>query len=378
MAVEFVLPEFLETGTDVESIHQWMLNKLPGDIDATEGGFVWDFTRPAANLASELLTFWIPETLKLLFTNTSSGQYLDYLAERANTSRKQATYATVTLVFTGDPATVIPAGTVISTAAVDGNPAVEFATTAALALDVNGTGSVLAQAVEAGPGSNVDADTLILFSSPIIGASGVTNPEPATGGTATESDDDLRERIDSINKSGDSSLVGNVADYKRWAEEVDGVGAATVLAEWNGPQTVKIIVTDANGDGASETIRTAVYNHLMRPDEELKRLTPPDMTLTVAAPELVGITYTATVELLDGHTIAGVAQAFEAALVSFHRAAAAAGEVKYTAVGALLSGIPGVNDFKDLLLNGGTSNIHINLDQFPRTESVTFTAGEVI
>lgn len=60
MAEDFTLPAFLQD-CDVDTIHQRMMDMLPDDIDKTEAGFPWDFTRPTALIASELLEYYIPE-----------------------------------------------------------------------------------------------------------------------------------------------------------------------------------------------------------------------------------------------------------------------------------------------------------------------------
>ena len=63
MASDFIVPEFLED-CDADTIHARMMDELPDDIDKTEGGFPWDFTRPTALIAAELLQFYIPEAIK--------------------------------------------------------------------------------------------------------------------------------------------------------------------------------------------------------------------------------------------------------------------------------------------------------------------------
>ena len=46
-AEEIILPGFLQNSSEDE-IHGKMLDNLPEDIDKSEGGFPWDFTRPTA------------------------------------------------------------------------------------------------------------------------------------------------------------------------------------------------------------------------------------------------------------------------------------------------------------------------------------------
>ncbi|MCD8011658.1 MAG: baseplate J/gp47 family protein [Lachnospiraceae bacterium] len=366
---EFTLPDFLEN-VDTDTLHQKMLDMLPEDIDKTEGGFPWDFTRPTALIASELLEFYIPEILKLMFPQWSSGEYLDYLGEMAQLTRKSSTYATATLTIAGTAGTIIKAGAVFCTEATSDAASIEYEALETYVIDDSGVVEVKVQAVEAGTGSNVNAGTIVLMSSPISGITSVTNEEAATGGVEEESDDDFRERIMEANASRNASYIGNNADYKRWAESVDGIGTAIVVPEWDGPETVKIVCIDSNGVAASDALCEAVYNYIMQPDSPYERLAPPNVILTVSQPELVSITYSFTPELEDGYTLDTVIASFAESLTDYYETASEEGEVKYVMVHALLANTAGIDDFTDFLMNGGTENITIKSDQYPYTESI--------
>lgn len=375
MAEEFVLPEFLQTGTSAEEIHARMMDMLPDDIDKTEAGFPWDFTRPTAMIAAELLQFYLPEVIKLMFPQWSTGQYLDYLAAMAQTERKPANYATAVLKIIGEPGATIGQGEVFATESENGVPSIEFATLESVEIGSAGKVEVTVQALTPGVDSNVNPGTIVLMSEPIKGITSVTNPKRASGGTAEESDDELRERILEANAQMDVSYVGNNADYKRWAEEVPGIGTAIVVPEWNGPETVKIVCLDANGEAANQTLLTAVYNHIMAPDSPLDRLAPPNTILTVAAPELVNITYSFTPTLKSGYELDAVVEDFKQKLESYYKTTAADGEVKYIQVHALLASVTGIDDFENLLMNGDTANIPIDADQYPYTEDIKTGGG---
>ena len=375
MAEEFVLPEFLQTGTSAEEIHARMMDMLPDDIDKTEAGFPWDFTRPTAMIAAELLQFYLPEVIKLMFPQWSTGQYLDYLAAMAQTERKPANYATAVLKIIGEPGVTIGQGEVFATESENGVPSIEFATLESVEIGSAGKVEVTVQALTPGVDSNVNPGTIVLMSEPIKGITSVTNPKRASGGTAEESDDELRERILEANAQMDVSYVGNNADYKRWAEEVPGIGTAIVVPEWNGPETVKIVCLDANGEAANQTLLTAVYNHIMAPDSPLDRLAPPNTILTVAAPELVNITYSFTPTLKSGYELDTVVEDFKQKLESYYKTTAADGEVKYIQVHALLASVTGIDDFENLLMNGDTANIPIDADQYPYAEDIETGGG---
>lgn len=375
MASDFIVPEFLED-CDADTIHARMMDELPNDIDKTEGGFPWDFTRPTALIAAELLQFYIPEAIKLMFPQWSSGSFLDYLAAGSQTKRKASTYAEAVLTLTGEPGTIVPAGTVFATEAKNDQPSIEFAAVESCILNEEGKGTVLVRALLDGKQSNVNAGAIVLMSEPVEGIQTVTNKEKATGGTEEESDDDLRERILEADASEETSYIGNNADYKRWAKAVDGIGDAIVIPEWKGPETVKIVCLDQNGEGANKTLLDAVYNYIMAPDNPADRLAPPNTILTVAAPDLVNISYSFTVTVADGFELSTVISGFKKQLESYYKTVADDGAVKYIKVHALLTETPGVEDFTDLLINDSTDNIRIENDEYPYTENVEAKGAE--
>lgn len=256
------------------------------------------------------------------------------------------------------------------------NRPLSFAAVENCILDEEGNGTVLVRALLDGKQSNVNAGTIVLMSEPVEGIRTVTNKEKATGGTEEESDDDLRERIMEADASEETSYIGNNADYKRWAKAVDGIGDAIVIPEWNGPETVKIVCLDQNGEGANKTLLDAVYNYIMAPDNPADRLAPPNTILTVAAPDLVNISYSFTVTVADGFELSTVVSGFKKQLESYYKTVANDGAVKYIKVHALLTETPGVEDFTDLLINGSTDNIHIENDEYPYTENVEAKEAE--
>ena len=128
---------------------------------------------------------------------------------------------------------------------------------------------------------------------------------------------------------------------------------------------------DGNGEAANETLQKAVYNYIMSPESPLDRLAPPNTILTVSAPELVEIDYTIkSIELEDGYAQEEVLKDFKAGLAKYYKTVNSEGEVKYNWVHSVLTNTPGVDDFEELLMNGGISNIEIKLDQYPNTKSI--------
>ena len=371
---EFIPPSFL-SDQDAETIHKRMMENLPPDIDDMENGFPWDFTKPTALEKAEMLEFHLVETLKIMFPMWAYDEWLDYHAKGRGITRKPANAASGELLITGISGTTIPAGFKFAAPATADTPAIEYQTTEKYTIGEDGTARVQITAVEAGPKGNVPANTVTLMMTPIKGITSVTNEAAITGGTEVESDDELRNRIMEIDAASEVSFVGSDGDYKRWAEEVPGVGTALVMPEWAGPGTVKVVVIDANGQPANAAIIAAVYDNIMSPGDRLQREAPIGATVTIEAPTAKELNYTFTLELKAGENQETVLERFKAQLRTYYVEAKKDGVVRYNRVSSILTNTDGVKDFTDLTINGGTVNIDLEEDEYPVTGIVDPMGG---
>lgn len=371
---EFIPPSFL-SDQDAETIHKRMMENLPPDIDDMENGFPWDFTKPTALEKAEMLEFHLVETLKIMFPMWAYDEWLDYHAKGRGITRKPANAASGELLITGISGTTIPAGFKFAAPATADTPAIEYQTTEKYTIGEDGTARVQITAVEAGPKGNVPANTVTLMMTPIKGITSITNEANITGGTEVESDDELRNRIMEIDAASEASFVGSDGDYKRWAEEVPGVGTALVMPEWAGPGTVKVVVIDANGQPANTAIIAAVYDNIMSPGDRLQRKAPIGATVTIEAPTAKELNYTFTLELKAGENQEIVLERFKAQLRTYYVEAKKDGVVRYNRVSSILTNTDGVKDFTDLTINGGTVNIDLEEDEYPVTGIVDPMGG---
>lgn len=364
-------PEILDD-MDEDTIHARMLSVIPDNLDKTYGGFVYDFTMPSAIEKADAMIL-LNEVIQLFFPEWSSGEFLDKLGRAVALTRKSATAAETTLKVTGTANITIPEGFVFSTAATTISDNIEFVSTEEITLDSNGEGEIPVMCTETGTVGNVPANSITLMSSPVSGISSITNEAAATGGTDEETDEAFSARIVERERDGENSFVGCDADYKRWAMEVDGVGAAIVVPEWDGPGTVKVIVMDANGEPATTTIITNVYDHIMSPDDQSLRLAPIGATLTVNTASVMPLTITADIILDEDYTVNDVTEAFMASLASCLEQAMTEGTLRITRVGAILSQTEGVVDYENLLINNSPDNITVTVDEYPVADTITLT-----
>ena len=379
-AEELELPDFLNNSSE-EEIHEKMLSNLPEDIDKSEGGFPWDFTRPTAIEIAELKEYVLVEVLKSLSPVTCEESYLlDYHADGRGLVRRESVNATGYVTVTAKACLVIPLGYGFSTEADDEGNTIDFVTTEEVTVDSLGNAKIPIEAAEGGSASNVGVNTIVLHAGDETGELldeiiSVTNEEPITGGLDEEDDDTLRERIVEYDRSHDISYVGNVADYKRWALSVPGVGAVTVIPAKDDSGTIKIILMDQNGVPASKQIQDAVYDYIMRPDSESDRLAPPNAVLEITAPETVVVNISAVVYLREAE-IGDVQNDLKAALQSYLlNVSSNDSAVRISAINSIIGSVSGIYDYDSVQINGVSKNVYLESGQMPVLGTVTITEG---
>ena len=383
---EFQIPSFL-LNHSTDDIHNMMIKALPADMDVSEGSHTWNLTRPTALVGAELCEFILPEVIKLIFPEFSYGIYLDYHAVTRGMQRRAAAYASGYITITGSPNAVIPAGSLFSTAQINDEPSVDYKTLEEVTIPAEGTLKAAVQCTKAGIIGNTGKNTIIIKGNRLTEVKAVTNEEPITGGTEIEDDETLIERIVEYDRTQGESFVGSIADYKRWATSVPGVGDVVIIPAPDTSGLVTIVVTDANGDPATDELCSEIYDYIMLPDEPAARRAPVNAYLSVIPPDTIEIGIKAVIELEDNSTMDAVITEFLQKCAAYMPTAMDDGEIKYTQIAKVLATVSGANDFSDLeigvlsegAITFGTANIPITNRQLPRVyeENLRFTSGTV-
>lgn len=352
---DIILPDFLQDETE-EAILARMIARLPSDLDTSEGSYLWDALAPvAAEIAQMKLE--AAEILKRAFIQYSYGAYVDARIADRGLKRKPATKAIGQVQVTGTAGTVIPAGTSFSTTAdmATGTPAIEFISTAQVSIDAGGTVLVSVEAVESGTAGNVPAGAINQLMKPISGVKAVNNPEATSGGTPVESDEDLIARY--LERAQKPNETGNKNSYVLWAKEVPGVGGAICIPLWNGPGTVKVLITDSTGAPANPTLVQQVQDYISPAPGMGEGKAPIGANVTVMAPTAVSIDVTATLTYATGYDPSDVRNSVETAIEALLKGLKIGEDVRYAAIGNAIFDVPGVIDYSGLLINGGTANV---------------------
>lgn len=342
------------------AIREAILSHMGADISKIEGSFAADM---AAAVSVEMAKIYatIDYAMQTFLLQTNEGEYLDLRAAEYGITRKPGTKATVEITASGTDGAVIPAGTRV--VAADG---LVFVTDAAATI-LSGTATIAATADQVGSAYNAAAGTLTQLFQNIVGVEDITNTAAATGGSDSETDEALRERV--LFRLRAPATSGNAYHYQQWALDVAGVGAAKVLPLWAGAGTVKVVLASPDMGAVNEDVRAAAAEHI-----ETQRPIGADVTVVSATAK--EITVAATLAISADTTLSAVKTAFSAALKEYFQGLAFdASSVSYNKIAYLLMSVPGVNDYSDQKINGGTSAIPLQASEVPAVGTVTLSAA---
>lgn len=213
-----------ELNREVQSVFGENINLSPQSPDGQINGIVSEAYADLWELAEESYNAFNPSSV--------TGLSLGNLVQINGISRLQATFSTVTLTVSGVSGTIIPAGSLVSTA----DSSVDFETVAAATIASGGSIEVEATATASGP-LEAAIGTVTVIGTPVTGWSSVTNLAAATLGTDEENDSDLRARRARSVASASQAIIDAIFSA---VSNIDGVTQTVVLENDTNS-------TDANG-----------------------------------------------------------------------------------------------------------------------------------
>ena len=331
-----------------------MLSDVSDEYDKRPGSFIYDSLAPVSSQLEK--TDKSIERVKesLSIENLTGEELAQRVRERTGIERRAATKATgsITLIGTG----TINAGDLFETSG-----GTQFRSMETKTIGIGGTVSI--EALIAGSGGIVGAGSITLFPVTLAGFTAVTNPNPTIDGFEAESDADLLQRYyESIRTPATS---GNKAQFKNWAKEVSGVGDARVIPLWNGDNTVKVVIIDQNRQPASAELVEEVQSYIDPGSAGLgEGAAGIGAFTTVAAAAGLVINIIVTIDLSAGYTLEQAENNITANLTQYLMDIAFVESiVSYGKIGAAILGSDGVEDYSNLTINGGTSNVPIGNEQ---------------
>ena len=345
----------------INQIHNTILQGVPDDYQKTEGFPTYDITRGVAFGQYQLWkkAFLVEEKQNV---DNLEGSELDaWCAQRVGLTRNSAVKAKAVMKIVSGSGRIV-AGDLFET--VD---RIQFESTETKTVSQGDTFNV--QAVVAGTSGNVAADTITQIPVTINGIGSVTNPAPAEGGYAVETDNEFRRRY--YEKLQIPATCGNKYHYLAWAKAVDGVGNARVFPHWAGKNTVKVVIIGNDNEPASENLVKAVQDYIDpgktgRGDGQA----PVGAVCTVKAADIVSVSVSEDLEAVKQNITAAIEHYIKSQ--AFAATEAETDYISYARIGTAIIGTTGVLDYSELRVNGGTKNLVIPKESVAVLGDVTY------
>ena len=342
-------------------------------LSSMAGSFADAVVGPVAREISELYKA-LPAVVSMLFVDENSGGFLDLVGKSYfDITRRPGTRARCRITLNGDAGTKIPASTSFLTAT-----GLEFVLMEAVSIPEGGTAQGTLEAAQDGAAYNIGAGAIVSMYVNVPGLASYTNEE-AAGGTDTESDGALYQRIRERRQKPINGANG--WQYRSWALEVAGVGDAKVVEVSGGPGTVGVTVVDSTYSPAAPEIVEAVQAAL-----DARR--PIGATVTVKAPTELELSVNTVVVISSATTVQTVKAELERRLKEYLASLVAEKygtvyygpeedrvyTVIYNRILALLLTIDGVENATSLTVNGGTTDVTVQPAEVPTAGTVEVTS----
>ena len=324
-----------------EVIKERILDGNISNIDKKEGSFTNNMISPiAVEFARTYMEF--EHILNILFVTDSYGEYLDKKANEFGIYRKMGTKANCIVRVYGSEDTVIPRNATITT-----NTGLVFIVSRQDYIKEEYV-DLLVEASEIGEIYNIEVDEL--WSTSIsdgvntIEVNKIENTSKFVGGVEIESDDQLRERI--LEQARNPATSGNEQDYINWCKEIDGVFNVTVRPLWNGPNTVKLIISDEDKQPLPETIVTKC-------DEYIQSIRPIGANVTVSNPSIFHVDVSITVYTsMNSEDIKN-----QIKYVTVENLKYCTDKIRLNSLGAEYLSIEGMIDYDNFTINGSSNSV---------------------
>ncbi|SCY92939.1 baseplate J/gp47 family protein [Alkaliphilus peptidifermentans] len=335
-------------------IHEEMMKDISNEYDKTEGSFIFDATKPPAIKLEEAYKDLDSIINKFNLENLAGDELEKRIHQTTGISRKPATKSIGQVELKGN-------GTVSEGDLFETESGIQFQATETKV--ITAAGLVKLQCTKAGSIGNVPANQIKLIPITIGGITDANNPEPTTGGFEAETDKALLQRYYERIKTPATS--GNKAQYKNWAKEVQGVGDAKVFPLWNGDNTVKIVIIDSLKEPAGQEIVDRVQEYVDPGLSGIGEGTAPIgafCTVVSAAAKPINVVFAANID--SGYTNEEILNNVKTSISKYLKDITfTESYVSYAIIGSLVLQAHGIQDYSNLTINGGTSNITIEEDE---------------
>ena len=348
-----------DTANDILAV---LLSNIPEEYDKNEGYFVYDLLK-SVSIVLEDVGVKIGNAETLIDVDNLTGSLLEkFVSQRKGIERTKATYSIGTVTATGNGS--IEIGDIFET-----KNGVQFQ--ASERKEIINSGDVKVICLTAGSIGNVPANQIIQIPVTLSGITAVTNAKPTSGGYEAETDDSLRDRYYIATKTPPTS--GNVYHYLQWAQEVSGVGDAKVFPLERGNNTVEVVIINQEKQPADTELVQKVQTYIDPNSEGLGNgAAPIGAKCYVVAATGLTINVSVKVTIMPSADRSVVTQLIKDNITNYLKTIAFESDyVSYARIGEAILGTEGVDDYTNLTINSGTTNIEVTAKQVAILGGVT-------
>lgn len=338
-----------------------MLEKVADEYDKTDGGLFFDNLSPVSFALEEAYKV-IQEKFNNTFADTAVGEYLDLIVKETGLERRKATKSIGVVIFKGKSGTFIPKGTKLK------SDSYFFETIEEGTIKSNGTIEIKISSIEKGSVYNLPQKSINELVLIIPGVESIENKE-LKDGFDEETDSELRERY--FIKVREPITSGNIFHYKKWALEVEGVGAVKVFPLWNGNGTVKLVILNKDKGIADSQLLQRVKNYI----DEVR---PIGATVTVESAVVKNIDINVKLNVNNIIEESAVKLQVNKAVEEYlNRSSFNTKDLSYARIGSIFLSVDGINDYNNYTLNGGITNVVIAENEILKLRNLNITVIKV-
>lgn len=344
-----------------------MLDTVTADVDKREGSVIYDALAPAAMELAETY-FYMDLLLQRTFADTADGEDLDKRVGEFGVIREEATFAVRIALITNDDGGLhdsVPVGSLFR---------LNDITYQITEMIDAGNYKVLART--AGAIGNNDFGDLIPVE-PIDRLGRAELAEVLIPGADEETDEDLRDRYFEV--VNEPAFGGNISDYKRKINAIDGVGGTKVFPAWQGGGTVKCTFIASDYSTPTSQLIESVQTYV---DPEVNQgmgigIAPIGHQVTITGVQGLVINVETTVTLQTGVTIGQIQSEIENVikeyLLTLRKEWAGQGQlvVRTSQIDSRMLTIASIEDVSSTKLNGSADNITFGEEEVPNVGTVT-------
>ena len=331
-----------------DSIQKELLSEIDDSYEKSKGYFLWDILKAVAVGMKNLLEKLQIVSDKLDIENIYGEERERFIFQRTGITRRQATFSEGVITVKGNG--IVKKGDLFETEGLIRFKAVET-------VNVIEQADIIVKAVTAGAIGNVPMGSITKMPITIQGITSCTNHTATEGGYQQENDKDLLVRY--YERLREPATSGNIYHYKRWAKEVEGVGAVNVFPLWNGDNTVKIVIIDLERQPASDELVEKVQNYIDPNSTGTGQGQAPIgayCTVESAKPKIINVSVLLHVSKYV--VLEVIKKEIENKIIEYFKQIAFEQEyASFAQIGANILSVENVLDYENMTLNGLTQNI---------------------